>query len=143
MSAKRYKNLVPFGKETIDCLTYEEILEVLQTEEIIMSLITKINYDPKKYSNHNSFIESVDNDYGMIFDGKKWRRENADVILKTQLEMGYRCLEMIKEKYLDKLPKELANKLIEYMREVKYAVYPELARPQVTIAFVQVIPIIN
>ena len=79
-------NLAPFCKEDINCLTLAEKIEVLNSDNVLETIIIRVNFNPDKINNHNFFYKDVKNGYGMIYDGKTWKKERINCILELLCE---------------------------------------------------------
>jgi hypothetical protein len=106
---KQY-NLLPFGKDGIDCLTTLEKIEIFFSEENpLKMIIEKVNLDPLKLNHHNVGYIDIHSGYGIIFDGDQWIIERIEVILEILLES--------KEKDLLKIYDELKDFLLDHAND--------------------------
>ena len=79
-------DLVAFTKESIDCLTIDEKLEILKADNMIKALTGYMNFDPNKPCNHNFFYEDIEQDIAVFYNGTEWVQKNLKLIIKV---LGY------------------------------------------------------
>ena len=80
-------NLLPFGRDGIECLTTPEKIAIFSSDENPMEMIIiKVNLDPLKINHHNVGYTDEHSGFDIIFDGDEWLTERIEVILEILFE---------------------------------------------------------
>lgn len=111
-------NIVPFGKDGIDCLTLKEHFEILNNKKNpLEAIVLSVNLNEKRPDHHNISVSSLGKSYGQIYDGKKWDYESINLIIDTIVTSKEKDLnniyENIKEFINEDYDKIFSNKLDE------------------------------
>ena len=113
--------LAPFCKEDMDCLVFAEKFEVLNSDNMLETIIIRVNFNPDKFDNHNIFYKDVKNGYGMIYDGKTWKKERINCILEMLCEAREQNLKDIYSQidfYLSPENKSEINKVLDKVKSL-------------------------
>lgn len=119
-------NLAPFGKESMDCLSLDEKINILNSKNILQSIIISINFNPTKFNNHNVYYGDVKNGYGMVYDGKSWRKERISSILNTLCDTRHKNLNDIYDEIKFYLPPQDKTQIRRVLDSVDCLIYPRL-----------------
>jgi uncharacterized C2H2 Zn-finger protein len=74
--------LIAFGKETLDKITKEDILDALKKGfQSTVELTKKMHFNPNIPENHNVYTPSLKDNHSMIFDGTKWSAKPTETVI--------------------------------------------------------------
>lgn len=77
-----------FGKDGVKSMSHDEIINMLKSDKnLIESLISGVNLDPKKPKHHNVYYGDTKSTYGEVYDeDNKWVKMKIDEILNTLMD---------------------------------------------------------
>lgn len=106
--------IISFGKDGVDSIKFSEIPSIFGSEKnLIETLISYVNLDPKKPQHHNVLYSDTKSTYGEIYENKKWIRKKIDEILEILIESKIDDLNLILNDMKDFLNKKTRNKIKE------------------------------
>ena len=100
-------NIVPFGKEKFDYITFEEYNEIFeQGFRCMQTLISLIYCNEQNPENMNVYISNFNDSSIRIFDGKNWIIEKKEYVLTNMYNSKRDFLELKFDDMYDKLSKD-------------------------------------
>ena len=109
-----YINLIIYAKDGIKNLSYDELNNVLGSNENLVQALTKtVNLNPNKPQHHNIYYSDMKSSYGEVYENKKWVRKKIDEILETLIDAKLEDLNEILNDMNDFLNKKTRNKIKE------------------------------
>ncbi len=105
-------NLIVFAKDGIENITTKDLAEILKSDNnIIESIISNVNLNPKKPQHHNIYYGDTKSSYGEVYENKSWVRKKIDEILETLIEAKISDLNEILNDMSDFLNTKSKNKI--------------------------------
>jgi DNA-binding beta-propeller fold protein YncE len=99
-------NIVPFGKEKFDYITFDEYNEIFEQGFRCMQMLISLIYcNDKNPQNMNVYVSNFNDNSIRIFDGKNWIIEKKDYVLTNMYNSKRDFLELKFEDMYDKLSK--------------------------------------
>jgi hypothetical protein len=138
--------LVTFGKENIDEIDQNKILECMQGGFMsTLKLTEAVHFDPQKPENHNIYISNKKDQYIEIYQDGKWKSTMKDDIIEDLYNNKKDYIEDNMELFLDQLTKTQKDGLRRYLgtdendltiknikKEIKLLLYNNRNIPQKT-----------
>ena len=104
--------LVAYGKEEINKLTKEELLEVFKLGFYSSVKLTEsLHFNPKYPEYHNIYISNIKDKYAMMFDGKQWNLTFKEELIDRIYEDKKNYIEDNMELFVNSLPPSRKNAL--------------------------------
>lgn len=101
---QNYINIVPFGKDGTDSFSLADTYKIFTSKtNPIEVIILKSNLDPRKPQHHNIGISDHHSGFGMIFDGKIWKKERISIIMETLMNSKEKDLRQLYDEIKDYL----------------------------------------
>lgn len=117
--------LVPFTEESIDHLSKEQKLEILKDFDPLGMIIYKMSFNSKAPHNYNFYYEDPKSEYGMIFNGIKWKNEYIEDLLHKLIESAYAQLCIIYDEF-PYLPEEERNTIENKLDDIQKIIRSDL-----------------
>jgi hypothetical protein len=75
-------NLIAFGKETLDKINKQDLLDSLKKGfQATVELTKKMHFNPNIPEQHNVYTPSLKDNHSMIFDGIKWNAKPTETVI--------------------------------------------------------------
>lgn len=113
--------LVVFGKEGIEHLSSDDLLEILKSKTgLIESLIQNTNFNPDKPQFHNIYYPDVKSGFGDIYGEKGWKTKNINEILNRIIDAKTEDISEILKKFGDVINNKIKERLQDAVRSDSY-----------------------
>jgi hypothetical protein len=86
-SCESDNELTDFGKDGIDSLQTKEVNNIINTKlDMLLVMITKVNFDPNKPQHHNIYVSDYNGEYAKVYEKKKWVTKRLDDIVDIVID---------------------------------------------------------
>jgi hypothetical protein len=114
-------NLILFAKDGIENISTKDLAEILKSDNnIIESIISNVNLNPKKPQHHNIYYGDTKSSYGEVYENNTWVRRKIDEILEILIEAKISDLNEILNDMTDFLNKKAIKKIKETIENMDY-----------------------
>lgn len=109
--------ITPYGMENITNITPNEYSRIFRRGmNSVPALVEKIHFDENKPENHNIYMSNIRGKYVLVFDGKRWRLKNRDMIIGEMYDEKSDILETKFEELFDKLDESTKNMFNKFLK---------------------------
>lgn len=113
--------MIPFGRDGVNCIDSETFKKLMNSNKnIIETLISNINLNPKKPQHHNVYYGDIKSSYGEVYEKKKWVKMKISEILDTLIDTKIGSLNDYLSDMKDFLNEKTRNKIKETIENFDY-----------------------
>lgn len=110
---KNFDEINPFAEDGIKNLNINEINDILKSNNLLKSIILKVNFDPNKPQHHNIYYADTKSAYGEVYENKKWTKKNINEIINILIDAKHEDLNEILDSMINIIKTKTINKIIE------------------------------